>query len=515
MKNKNKPKVFSFDAPIIEEKKENKVKTKKEKQKKKNKKNEDNFVFIKPQVDEFIFNEPIVEEKPRIVSKPKPIKDKKEQIKEVKKPVVVIKKNNKPHKNDDIEYQNISNAINQKHKLNNVDYCVKDEPIIFEKNINIEENKELLSKPIVKEEKTNNENKIVPQEEKQTKEEPIKNNQENEIHKDSVIDSKTDIDNNTLLEVIDLRKQYTKKAKPAIDKLNFKVLRGEFHAFVGANGAGKTTTIKSIVGAYANFEGKVKISGIDNHEKLSKAKLGYIPEIARFPSRISTYNYLKSMAMLNRLTSKEADEFVKKILIEFKMYDLKDVSPNKFSSGQKKKILLAQALSNNPDILIMDEPAANLDPKARIDFFNILKNLQKQGKSIFISSHILSELDLYADSLTILDGGKIVFTGKRGNATHKGNKYAFRVNLLKKDDFGKQNINDFTIEQDEEESKNYIISSNNKEKLDDFLGNLFKNNKVSKIEVYKLTIEDMYKKYVVLGSVHTGYKLNANTTVEK
>lgn len=514
MNNKNKPKVFSFDNPIVDDKKK-KVKLKKEKQKKpkkKNKKKEKDFLVIKPQVDDFIFNDPIIEEKQPIISKPKPISNKKDLIKESKKPVVVIKKNKKQIENNSIEFQNISKVIDDRKKLNNVDYCVKDEPIIFEKNVKLENNKEI-AKPIINNDMA-------------TKEEP-----EAIKHQNNFIDEKTKENNNLkdksvgnlskdnidspLLEVIDLRKQYSRKAKPAIDKLNFKVLKGQFHAFVGANGAGKTTTIKSIVGAYANFEGKVKISGIDNHEKLSKAKLGYIPEIARFPSRISTFNYLKSMAMLNRLSSKEADEFVKKILIEFKMYDLKDVSPNKFSSGQKKKILLAQALSNNPDILIMDEPAANLDPKARIDFFNILKNLQKEGKSIFISSHILSELDLYADSLTILDGGKIVFTGKRSNAEHKGNKYAFRVNLLKKDDFGKYNISDFAIEQDDEEPKNYIISSNNKEKLDEFLGNLFKSNKVSKIEVYKLTIEDMYKKYVVLGSVHTGYKLNANSTIEK
>lgn len=510
MNNKNKPKVFSFDSSVAKEKKEkiNPKKDKKKKIKTKNKKQKKDFVIIKPQVDDFIFNDPI-DNKQHVVSKPKPINDKKEPIKESKKPVVVIKKEKKPKSNNIIEFQDISKFINNK-KLNNVDYCVKEEPIIFEKNIKLEEPKSLVD-PIINDEKElKNEKPIIIEDEKETKNNkliPIENKE---------IKNTLDINSDSpLLEVIDLRKQYTRKAKPAIDKLNFKVLKGQFHAFVGANGAGKTTTIKSIVGAYANFEGKVKISGIDNHEKMSKAKLGYIPEIARFPSRISTYNYLKSMAMLNRLTSKEADEFVKKILIEFKMYDLKDVSPNKFSSGQKKKILLAQALSNNPDILIMDEPAANLDPKARIDFFNILKNLQKEGKSIFISSHILSELDLYADSLTILDGGKIVFTGKRNNEEHKGNKYAFRVNLLKKDDFGKQNINDFTFEQDQEEPRNYIISSNNKEKLDDFLGNLFKKNKVSKIEVYKLTIEDMYKKYVVLGSVHTGYKLNANSTVQK
>lgn len=308
-----------------------------------------------------------------------------------------------------------------------------------------------------------------------------------------------------LLEVIDLRKQYNKKAKPAIDKLNFKVKRGEFHAFIGANGAGKTTTIKSIVGAYAKFEGKINICGISNKNKMSKLKLGYIPEIARFPSGISAFNYLKNMALLNRLSSTEAIEFTTSVLKEFKMYNLKDVSPNNFSSGQKKKILLAQALSNNPDLLIMDEPAANLDPKARIDFFNTLKKLQRQGKSIFISSHILSELDLYADSLTILDGGKIVYTGsKNENFSLKEIKY--RITLFNKDDFGEYKKDKFHFEQDLENELNYLVSSKSRKDLNDFICYLLTNQKASKVEIYKPTIEDLYKKYVIHGSVHTGYK---------
>ena len=322
-----------------------------------------------------------------------------------------------------------------------------------------------------------------------------------------------------LLEVSHLRKQYNKKAKPAIDDLNFKVLRGQFHAFIGANGAGKTTTIKSIVGAYANFEGSVKICGISNKEKESKLKLGYIPEIARFPANISTFNYLKTMAMLNKLSKKEAEEFTKNILIEFKMYNLKNVCPNKFSSGQKKKILLAQSLSNNPDILIMDEPAANLDPRARIDFFKTLKELQKKhNKSIFISSHILSELDLYADSLTILDGGKIVYTGIKEEAEKQENNdlFKYRVTLTDEGYFDKNKIDSkmFTLEQDEEDKCLFIITSKSEEALNNLIGNLFKQNKISKIESYKLTIEDLYKKYVILGSVHTGYKQNANYELE-
>lgn len=313
-------------------------------------------------------------------------------------------------------------------------------------------------------------------------------------------------DPDVFLEVLHLRKQYNKKAKPAVNDISFKVRKGEFHAFIGANGAGKTTTIKSIVGAYAEFDGKIKICGIDNKLKESRKKLGYIPENARFPSKMSTYNYLKSMAELNGLTSKEAKEFTEKILKEFNMWNLKNVSPNKFSSGQKKKILLAQSLSNDPDILIMDEPTANLDPKSRISFFDILKDLQKQGKSIFISSHILSELDIYADSMTILDGGKIVFTGKREDAMSETMKYNYKIEVINK--FENLNISPHMIikEYPASEKKMYIISSDNKYTINDFINTLIEKNNFISIEKYHLSIEEMYKKFVIYGSVHTGGK---------
>lgn len=318
-----------------------------------------------------------------------------------------------------------------------------------------------------------------------------------------VLEKPLTIDPDVLLEVKGLTKRYSRKAKPAVNQISFQVRKGEFHAFVGANGAGKTTTIKSIVGAYAKFQGEIKICGIDNRSKLSRIKLGYIPEIARFPSRLSAYKYLNSMAMLNGLDKKEANNFTKNILEKFNMTALQKVSPNNFSSGQKKKILLAQALSNNPDILVMDEPAANLDPRSRIEFFDILKDLQKQGKSIFISSHILSELDIYANAVTILDGGKIVYTGKRREEQFDDNAYAYKLVLKNENDFGNVKRSGLNIVQDKMDKTHYIVSCNDKNLIDDFVGQLFVKQKLSKIEIYYLSIEEMYKKYVIKGSVHT------------
>lgn len=244
--------------------------------------------------------------------------------------------------------------------------------------------------------------------------------------------SKPQRTSDTPIVVIDnFSKKYKGRSAPAVDKVSFNIYPGDFHAFIGANGAGKTTTIKAIIGAYSKtkFGGKITIGGYDNQTVLAKRLVGYIPENANFPKKMNTKNYLISMAMLAGYSSSAAKAKCKEILQNLNMTQFEKKRPSTFSSGQKKKILLAQALLNDPQILVMDEPAANLDPLAREDLFETLLKLQKQGKAIFISSHILDEIDKYATCATILDGGKIVFDGKLDNTINLTNLYKQYVKL--------------------------------------------------------------------------------------
>lgn len=305
------------------------------------------------------------------------------------------------------------------------------------------------------------------------------------------------------LSVVNLTKQYKKNMPPAIDHLNFNVGPGEFHAFIGGNGAGKTTTIKSIVGAYAKYDGEVYMQGHLNKTAEAKKNIGYIPEIARFPEGMSTRTYLIQMAELSGIEHKDAVKFCDDTLVKFKMNKLASKSPNTFSSGQKKKILLAQALVHDPKILIMDEPAANLDPRARIDFFDTLKELQKEGKSIFISSHILSELDKYATHATILDGGHIVFTG----SLEIFDRDKSAELLLKVDNTDKLitylTQNNLSYIFDNEHHVYRIKNVDNdlaKKILDDLV---LLDLEILLFEKFIPTLEDIYKEYVIKGSVHT------------
>ncbi|CCP24109.1 ABC transporter ATP-binding protein [Mycoplasmopsis cynos] len=219
--------------------------------------------------------------------------------------------------------------------------------------------------------------------------------------------------NENIIEIKNLTKIYKNNKNTGIFKLNFNVPRGSFFAFIGENGAGKTTTIKTITGSYLNYEGEVLINGINIKDAKSRQKLGYIPENAIFPKEITVYEYLKYLGLLTGQEKNKVIQKIDELLNEFGILELKHKKPYNFSSGQKKKILLIQALLIDPEVIILDEPAANLDPTGRYQLFTLLKKLHEQGKTIFISSHILSEIDKYVDTLTLIHKGRIVYSGPK------------------------------------------------------------------------------------------------------
>ncbi|MHA0272771.1 ABC transporter ATP-binding protein [Mycoplasma sp. 48589B] len=217
-----------------------------------------------------------------------------------------------------------------------------------------------------------------------------------------------------ILQVNNLSKIYKdKKETRGIFNISFNVKAGSFHAFIGENGAGKTTTIKSIIGSYDKYEGEILINNINARKPASKAKLGYVPEAAIFPKELTTWEYLYSVALLSGMNKNQATEKINELLERFEISNLAKSKPYSFSSGQKKKVLLIQALLNDPDLIILDEPAANLDPTARYQLFSLLEALHNEGKSIFISSHVLSEIDKYVDSYTLIHHGEIVSSGEK------------------------------------------------------------------------------------------------------
>jgi len=212
------------------------------------------------------------------------------------------------------------------------------------------------------------------------------------------------------IETIGLRKVFGffKKRIVAVDNLNMKIERGTIHGFIGPNGAGKTTTIKMLIGAIKPTKGKGFIFGNPIGSIKAKSYIGYSPEHPDFYP-IPAIDFLVYMGMLSGLSENEARKRGMELLEWLGLEKFKDVNAKNFSAGMKQKLALAQALINDPDVLILDEPTANLDPIGRFEVINKIGELaKKEKKTVFVSSHILHELEKIVDHVTIIDKGKVV-----------------------------------------------------------------------------------------------------------
>ncbi len=209
--------------------------------------------------------------------------------------------------------------------------------------------------------------------------------------------------NNIVLKVCNLTKQY--KELTAVDNLSFSLYQGEIVGFIGANGAGKSTTIKLITGLIKATAGEIEICGqnIQNREK-ALVNIGAIVEAPHF------YEYMSAKQNLQYFASyfdKIDNARIEKVLKLVGLFDRKDDKVGKYSLGMKQRLGIAQALLNNPKILILDEPTNGLDAEGIIQIRKFLKDLTAKTKvTIFISSHILSELQNLCDRFIIIDKGK-------------------------------------------------------------------------------------------------------------
>lgn len=199
----------------------------------------------------------------------------------------------------------------------------------------------------------------------------------------------------------------------ALDNVNLTINSGELFGFVGANGAGKTTTMKICVGLLGADKGEVYIDGIPalTDNRTLKSKVGYVPDFFGVYDNLTAIEYLEFFAATYGIWGDEATALCMDLLELVNLSDKKYCEVDGLSRGMKQRLCLARALVHNPDILFLDEPASGLDPKARFELKEILKNLCSMGKTIVISSHILPELAEMCTSIGIIEKGKIVING--------------------------------------------------------------------------------------------------------
>lgn len=199
----------------------------------------------------------------------------------------------------------------------------------------------------------------------------------------------------------------------AVRNASFRVEAGALHGFVGPNGAGKTTTLKAICTLLQPHSGTVRIFGQDVvvHSKAVRRRIGFMPDHFSMYRRMTVYEYLDFFGAAYGLSVAQRDRVITDVLALTDMDVRRDDLIAGLSRGMQQRVSLARVLVSDPDLLLLDEPASGLDPRARIELMEILQELQRMGKTIFISSHILTELAELCDSVTIIDVGRIKYSG--------------------------------------------------------------------------------------------------------
>jgi ABC-2 type transport system ATP-binding protein len=210
------------------------------------------------------------------------------------------------------------------------------------------------------------------------------------------------------------------KAHRALDGVTFQVHPRSLHGFVGPNGAGKTTTLKLICTLLKPQTGRIRVFGHDVREEVKaiRRRIGYMPDHFSMYRQMTVFEYLDFFGAAYGFSLKERNRIVADVLALTDMEGRKDDLIQGLSRGMQQRVSLARVLVNDPDLLLLDEPASGLDPRARIELMEILRELKRMGKTIFISSHILSELAELCDSVTIIDRGKTKYSGLMENLLH-------------------------------------------------------------------------------------------------
>lgn len=228
------------------------------------------------------------------------------------------------------------------------------------------------------------------------------------------------------IETSNLTKRYG--ALTAVNKLNLKVQRGSIHGFLGPNGAGKTTTIKILVGLLKPDEGNVKVLGHELHGKNgfiqslyeqadSRLGIGYMPELPRFPKHLKGWELLDIYGRMYGMTERQRKEQIPKLIEMVGLKGRENDLISKYSKGMQQRIGIAQAMLNNPELVILDEPSLGLDPVGMVDVRELVKNVAREGMTVFVSSHLLFEVEQICTDVTIINRGTSLVSDSLSNVS--------------------------------------------------------------------------------------------------
>ena len=234
------------------------------------------------------------------------------------------------------------------------------------------------------------------------------------------------------IEITNLTKTYTRmgrsnSAVKALDGATFSVNRGEIFGFLGPNGAGKTTLVKILLSIVHPSSGQASVLDTPLPNTLVREKIGYLPENHRFPSFLTGESVLSYFGSLSGMSSQTIKRRSAELLRQVGLEQWRTMKVKRYSKGMLQRIGLANALLSDPELIFLDEPTDGVDPVGRAEIREILRTLRSQGKTIFLNSHLLSEVELVCDRVAIIDRGRLLKVGTIADLTSQGNRYSFCV----------------------------------------------------------------------------------------
>lgn len=291
-------------------------------------------------------------------------------------------------------------------------------------------------------------------------------------------------------ELVKVYNRWTKHYIKALDGVTIEVEEGKIFALLGPNGAGKSTLIKILLKLVKPTSGTIYIFNTSANSSNLKTTIGYLPELFKVPKYFTPFALLKYLGELSNLSGKSLTMKIEEVLDTVNLTESISKKVGSFSKGMIQRLGIAQAILHNPRLLILDEPTEGLDPSGRKIVRDLLVKLRNEGKSIFINSHLLSEVELIADHIAILNKGKVVTQGSLADLLPNNQK--FEIHLSTKPAIE----DDWNISQSDIGWKITVQGSGQLQKILTILES--KNIHVDAVKPLQTTLEDVFFSYINL-----------------
>jgi ABC-2 type transport system ATP-binding protein len=287
-----------------------------------------------------------------------------------------------------------------------------------------------------------------------------------------------------------LTKYYSNGRIKALEDLSLEVEKGTIFSLLGPNGSGKTTMIKLLLGICHPTRGTAKILGQQINDYKSHRQIGYLAENHHFPDFLNARQVLYYYGKMGGISPSILKDRIPQLLRLVKLEDWEGVKIRKYSKGMLQRLGIAQALVNDPELLFLDEPTDGIDPVGRREVRDILLKIREEGKSIFLNSHLLSEVELVSDEIAILKNGRMIQRGKVQDFISV--KDTYQIQLKDGDVIASEISKKLKIEL-QKKNGSYLIAVLDDQHLNHFIDEIRNQNIIIQAVVpYKITLEDFF-----------------------